>query len=377
MSNKKIRLLHVVNRFGVGGAERQQTELIKRLPEEGYHQVVAAMDKQGRFLEEITARDIEVNEFPFTSFYDRNAVRQFRSLARLIKQQGIQLVHCHDFYSSIFGAIAARLVGLKKVITSRYERGDLLSVPQRAVQRLAYCFSAAIITNSEATKRVMMKREYVPERKIRCIYNGTDTVRFAPGRPSTELAKSLGFPDGAPIVGTVADLFPWKGHVTFMRAAKIVHEMRTEVRFLIVGDGPDLDKLQRLAGELNIADVTIFAGPRRDIPDLLALMSVFVLSSLTEGLPNAVIEAMACACPVVATKVGGTPELIDHGENGYLIPSEDPPALAEKALRILDDPELGSKMGADARQKVLDAFSIERVVENMRGLYAELLDPRA
>jgi len=376
MSDSRIKLLHVVGRFGVGGSERQQTELIKRLPAERYEQIIAGMQNHGHFLEEIRERGVEVVNFPFNSLYNRNALRQYRSLARLIKERGIQLIHCHDFYSNIFGAIAAKLARRKTLITSRRYMGLVFSPAQRLVQRLAYSFSAAIISNSEAVARLMVRKELVPRRKIHCIYNGIDTDRFRPLPPSAQLAESLGLLNGAPVVGTVARLHPRKGQETLIRAAATIHGKHPDVRFLIVGDGPARNDLEGLAQELGVADVVVFAGERGNVPELLALMRISVLASLTESFPNAVLEAMACALPVVATNVGGVPELVTDGETGYLVPAENPDALADRIFKILDNPGLASGMGNLARKRAVEKFSCDKLIENVEALYAQVLNGR-
>ena len=373
MGDYPIKLLHVVGRFGVGGSERQQTELIKRLPAERYDQVIAAMEMGGHFLEEIRERGIEVVSFPFNSLYNRNALRQYRSLARMIKQRGVQLIHCHDIYSNIFGAIAARLAHRKNLITSRRFAGTVFVPFRRLLQRVAYSFSAAIISNSEAVAHTMVKKELVPRRKIHCIHNGIDTDRFRPLPPSAELAESLGLPNGAPVVGTVARLHPLKGHQALLRAAAIIHGTHPDVRFLIVGDGPARANLERLAQELGIADVVVFAGESGNVPELLALMRVSVLASLTESLPNAVLEAMACALPVVATNVGGVPELVSEDETGYLVPTENPDALADRILKIVDNPGLASEMGALARKRAAEKFSCDKLIRNVEAVYEQII----
>jgi len=372
-SNRRIKLLHVVNRFGVGGSERQQTELIKRLPSERYQQVVATMEDHGRFREDIKGLGVEIGEFPTVTFYDRNALHQYRSLARLIKQQGIQLVHCHDFYSNFLGSVASKLAGQKKLITSRRNMGIMFSTVQRLGQRMAYAFSAAVISNSDTATEILVKKEFVPRRKIHRIYNGIDTDHFSPAEPPAELAQLLGLSTGAPIIGTVGRLYPGKGQDTFIRAAVEVHKIRPDVQFLIVGGGPAEEEFRQLAQQLGAASAIVFAGERRDIADLLALMDVFVLSSLAESLPNAVLEAMACALPVVATNVGGVPEIVTEAETGFLVEPKDHHALADRILKILGNPDLAAGMGAVARKKVLEEFSCDKLVENVESVYAAVL----
>jgi len=374
MPTEPIKLLHVVGRFGVGGSERQQTELIKRLPPDRFRQVVAAMETAGPFFKEVNARGIEVIEYPFTAFYNRTAVRRYRALARLIRERGIELVHCHDFYSNIFGTISARLAGRRRIITSRRDLGTMFNCAQRLVQRLAYGRAAAVVANSQAARNVLIRKELLPARKIHCIYNCVDTSRFHPAEPPAALAGELGIPPGAPVAGIVASLRHVKGHDIFLRAAARVHAARPDTRFLVVGDGELRDSLGQLAAGLGLADAVIFAGARKDVPQLLALMTLGVSSSRSESLSNAIVEAMACARPVVATRVGGNPELVADDQTGYLVEPGDHEALADRILRIITDPDLARRLGRAALNRVHRDFTPERLLENMQALYARVLE---
>jgi len=381
MNEHRTKVLHVLGNLGIGGTERQQTELLKCLPPERFEQLVATMQADGPFLGEITALGVEVVRFPFTSFCNRTALHNYRALAKLIRQRQIEIVHCHDFYSNIFGTAAATLAGRRapgcrvRIITSRRDLGGMYSFQKRAFQRAAQTLSAAVMVNSDAVRQMLLTKEHFPARKVHRIYNCLDSVRFQPREPDPELVRSLGL-SGAPVMGVVASLHPWKGHRTFIRAAAIVHQARPDVRYLIVGGGSELEALQALAAELGIADCVIFAGPRKDVPELLALMNLFVLSSPSEGLPNAVLEAMACARPVVATAGGGTAEAVSDGVTGFLVPVDDHAALAEKALLVLNDPALAASLGAAGRQRVLDEFSRERLISDVESLYTAVLAGR-
>jgi len=373
MLDRPIKILHVVGRFGVGGSERQQTELIKRLPPDRFSQVVATMQITGPFFEEINERGIEVIEYPFTAFYNRTALRRYRALAGLIRERGIELVHCHDFYSNIFGTISARLAGTRRIITSRRDIGTMFSTAQRLVQRIAYGLAAAVVANSQAARDVLIRSEHLPARKIHCIYNCVDTDRFQPAPPPDGLAQSLGIPPGAPVAGIIASLRPVKGHEIFLRAAAEIHASRPEARFLIVGDGELRENLQQLAAKLSLRDAVIFAGARKDIPQLLNLMTLLVSASHSESLSNAIVEAMACGRPVVATNVGGNPELVIDDQTGYVVEPQDPHALADRALRILSHHALADRLGAAALERVRNDFTPDRLLENMQALYHSVL----
>jgi len=266
------------------------------------------------------------------------------------------------------------LAGLSKIITSRRDTGERCTFMQRLMQRIAYSFSAAVITNADALKQILVRKEFVPGRKIRRVYNTVDFTRFFPKEPPPQLAASLSLPAHAPVIGIVSSLRPEKDHKTFIRAAIEIRKVRPNGRFLIVGDGAMREELERFTREHDMADAVVFTGDRLDVPDVLALMDVCVLTSRNEGLSNAIIEAMACARPIVATDVGGTRELVADGQTGFLIQPQDHANLAERVLRILDDPALASKLGELARKKALENFSPDVFLPNVEALYASVLN---
>jgi len=373
MADPRITVLQLVNGFNAGGIERQQAEIITRLPADRFAQIVAAMRMTGPFLPAVRAAGIEVVPFPFTSLCNRQAVKQYIGLARLIRRRRVDLVYAYDLYSNIWGAISVALAGRGKLITSRGDTGRMFTKAQLAAQRMAYAFASAVVPNSDMVKRILTDDEFVPEWKIRRIYNGIDTERFSPREPSPELAQSLGLPAGAAIVGVVGNLHPWKGQDLLLRAVARIRKDRPDVWVVLAGDGSARDDLRRLAEELGVLGQTVFAGIRQDVPELLALMDVFVLPSQHESLPNAVLEAMACAKPVVATRVGGLPEIVDEGETGFLVPPGGDAAMANRILRVLNDRDLAGRMAVAARGKVLGAFTCDRLVANMARLYEDVL----
>ncbi|HUU69630.1 MAG TPA: glycosyltransferase, partial [Planctomycetota bacterium] len=235
MADRKIAVLQVVNGFGMGGIERQQTEIIKRLPADRFTQIIATMRLSGPFYPEVKATGVEVVEFPFNSLRNKQAVAHYFGLARLIRQRRVHLVYCYDFYTNIWGAISVTLAGRGKLITSRGDTGRMFSKAQLAVQRMAYACASAIVPNSDLVKDIIIEKEFVPTWKIRRIYNGIDAERFAPRAASPELARSLGLPPGATVIGAVGNLHPWKGQDTLLRAAARIREVRPDAWFLLIG----------------------------------------------------------------------------------------------------------------------------------------------
>lgn len=364
------RVLHLITSFEIGGTERQAVELLKRLDSERYDVRLAVLRNEGPFYSEIESRFPDVPRFPLNNFYDANAVKQLARLRGLMLREKIDILHAHDFYSSFIGAAAARLCGVQVIACQRHlklsdRRAHKLGT--RVIQRLAH----RILVNSEAIREHIIANDGAQPSKIVVVKNGV--VPASPGANArTELCRELGLDAGVTIVGIVARLQAVKGHRFFINAASEVLRSRTDAHFVLVGDGPLRTEIERQAFELGITDRVHLVGDRTNVSRLVAAFDLLVLASLHEGLPNAVMEAMAAGVPVVATAVGGTKELITDSETGYLAPPSNSAALAERILFALGDESHRDEIVSAARRKITSAFGIERMVESVEALYDEI-----
>ena len=195
-------------------------------------------------------------------------------------------------------------------------------------------------------------------RPVNQIYNGVDTAKYHPAVERAKLRGELGLPPETQLIGIVARLDPIKDHATLLKAIAGVTTDETHVHLVVIGDGPELERLDGLAGQ-NVH----FLGSRTDVPELLPQLDLFVLSSLNEGISNTILEAMACGVPVVASRVGGNPELVREGTDGCLFPAGDVSALGDCLRAYLADDALRSAHGANGRQRVLEQFSIRAMVD--------------
>jgi glycosyltransferase involved in cell wall biosynthesis len=211
-----------------------------------------------------------------------------------------------------------------------------------------------------------------PQDKIRIIYNGVDPALFDVNTDRGVLAE-FGFADGEPVVGILAALRPEKDHATLLRAARIVIDEVPRVRFLVIGDGATRPQLEALCSELKITPNVHFTGARGDVARLLRAIDVFALSSTTECFPIALLEAMASARPAVCTAVGGIPEMINHGESGYLVPPNDPQQLAARLVSLLSDPDTARRMGRSGRDRVAAEFGLDRSVAEAQGAIEDVV----
>jgi L-malate glycosyltransferase len=294
------------------------------------------------------------------------------TLARYLRTHRIRLIHCFDFYSNILGVFAGRLAQVPAVIASQRELGDLRTPRERRVYRLVMRLAHYTLVNTEVVaERLMRARVPGPERIV-MIPNGVDTRRFSPAPASPRLLT------GRPTVGTLACLRSGKGLEHFVRATALVRNHysdspQAEPRFEIWGGGPLHTQLERLMGEANLNGSAKLCGPTTEPEAALRSMDIFVLPSLSEACSNVLLEAMASGLPLVATRVGGNPTLIDDEVTGLLVPPGDPPALAKAIIRLAEDPLLAERLGAGARQVACARFGLDPMLSRIQTLYERAL----
>jgi glycosyltransferase involved in cell wall biosynthesis len=367
-----IPVVHVVSRFWVGGSERQFIERLRAHPR-GYDPIVACLELSGGNLADFLALGLpQPSVFPLHgSLLRPNTLKQIWRLSRLIKNSGARIVHGTEFISNFMALFAGRVARVP-VVVSRVDLGHLregFGKKHRAVEKWMSRTADAVSTNAEAVRRLCIDEEGSSPSRTVMIPNGIDLVRFD---ELTTKPLQGPLPQGKPLVAVVANLWPVKGHRTLLEAIAIVRDRRPEVRFALIGDGPERDHLQLRAAELGLGESVFFLGTRYDVPAILARANAFCLPSLAEGLPNAVMEAMAARLPVVASAVGGVPELVD-AQNGFVVPPAKPEPLAARLLQVLADPREAAEMGERGRRKIARDYSLERLAERQRRLYDGLI----
>ena len=371
-----IPVLHLIQRFYVGGAERQFIERLRAHPR-GFEPVVGSLEISGGNLADFRALGLgEPHLFPIRGSLARpNTAVQVLRIARLIRRRGVRIVHGTDFVTNFLGLLAARLAGARMVVNRvdlGHERPGFGPL-RRRVEKLVSARADVVCANAEAVARLCISQEGCSPERVVVVRNGIDLRRF------DELAARAAegpVPEGGPIVAVVANLWPVKDHRTLIEAAALVQRRIPDVRFALVGDGPERDHLQRLIGELGLRDAVHLLGTRYDVPAILARSSAFCLPSRAEGLSNAIMEAMAAALPVVATDAGGNAELVRHGSTGFVVPIGDAASMAARLVDVLSDPRLAREMGHRGRAVADRALSLERKRAAYRELYCSVLDNR-
>lgn len=388
---QRPRILHLVTSFEAGGTERQFVELLKRLDRERFDVRLAAIRKEGAFYEEIADAYPDVPEFRLTSFYNHNALKQLLRLQQLIKQESIEILHTHGFYDSLFGVVAGRLSGIPVIASQRHLQLSDRRAHEwgtKVIHRLAH----RIVVNSSAIRDSII-RHGARANKIVVIRNGLIESFTAPRIDETfslrdfnkglnkqerlqsrhTICSELGLNSDVKMVGMVARLVEVKGHRYLLQAASQLAQVDPRVHFVLVGDGPLRSEIVNRIAQFGIANRVHLLGERQDAKSLVSAFDVAVLTSLSEGLPNTVMEAMSQGVPVIATAVGGTLELINDNETGFLVPPANADALATQILFLLNNEKTCKAVAERGRQFIRSQFSMSRMVHSVEGLYDELL----
>jgi glycosyltransferase involved in cell wall biosynthesis len=364
----KARVLHLIGSFHQGGSERQAVALCRLQEREGSFEVFAAtLNREGVLLPDAEAIGLPpIPEFPLTSFFDLNFVKQVGACAAYLKGHRIDIVHTHDFYTNVFGMAAARLAGVCGAVASKRETGGMRSPGQNRVERVAFALADAVVVNSESVRSYLTASGTNAD-KLKLVYNGIDLDRF-PDAATESVSKP------PKVVTLVANLrHQVKNVPMLLRAAKRVIGEGRHTEFVIAGEGELESELKSLAEEMDISKNVRFVGRCTNVPTLLANSDICVLTSTAEGFSNSILEYMAAGKPVVATDVGGAREAIAHGRSGYLVESDNDAELAERLIELLDDESKARSLGAEGRQIVSERFSEKGQLDNTLELYRSLL----
>jgi len=355
-------VLHIDSARTWRGGQQQVLYLAERLTD--YHNIVVC-PPQSPLTEKAKAAGIEVLPVRMRGEWDILAVHKLR---RIIKENSIKIVHVHSPHAHALGLLAGKSAGNCKVVLSR--RVDF-PIRKNILSRLKYFNIDRIIAISEGVKRALMA-DGLAEEKIDVIYSGVDIERFQ-GVGADYLFSQLVLNRYMLRIGNIAGLTWEKGHRTLLNAARIVVDQIPGVVFLIAGEGPLRREIEILIEKLNLDENVKLLGFRQDIPEILSLLDLFVLSSSWEGLGTSLLDALASRLPVVATNVGGIPEIIKHGLNGILVAPEDPDALAQAIIHLLKNRDKARQMGEEGFRIVREKFSVDRMVEQTRRVYDRLV----
>lgn len=371
-----IRLLWLIDSLTMGGAEALVLPFARRARESGIELTVCARTAIGGnpLEEEVRATGVRVENLGATKLADLPA---YRRLLRLLEDARIQLVHTHLAYSAIWGLLAGKRRGIP-VVASLHVPPDGHAWKERArralMVRLLRRHSFRIVMVSHALAESWSDRG-LPRGKITVVHNGIAMEEFDRSEQRDDVRRELRVGPLVPLVGTVSVLRSGKGIDTLIRAIARVREEIPQVRLLVVGDGPLRPSYERLASELGIESTILWAGQSRDVARLLSALDLFVLPTLHDAFPTVLLEALASGIAVVASRVGGVPEIVTPA-TGQLVPPADETALASAVVEALGDGQWRRLAGEAGRIRARDEFSVEVWIRRLRQVYAEALSER-
>ena len=372
--SKPINIVHVVHALEVGGLENGLVNILNHFDDRFTHTIMC-LSRSGRMAERIKNSQVKIIELRLPT--DRFRFPVIR-LAREFQSISPDIVHTRG-WATVDAICAARVADVSRVLHGEHGRevGDP-SGRNRKRNLVRKCLSPLVnrfVTVSDDLKSWLIRTVGIPESKVTTIHNGVDTRRFSPDRGGA-IRDSLGLDDSIFTLGTVSRLDPVKDHRSLLQAFMPIARSARPVGLIIAGDGPMRSSIEQLSSELKIADKVHLLGERHDIPQVLKACDVFTLTSIAEGISNTILEAMASALPVVATRVGGNPELVEHGISGYLVSARDVAALTAAYESYLNDPTLKDEHGRNARARTEQRFSLERMASQYAQLYQGLMGAR-
>ena len=369
MKDKRIKILQIVEGFGWGGAEKKLLELVKAMDKKYYNTIICSLGLTKHIQQEFDNAGFKVITLPRKGKIDLGLVFK---LANLMKREKIDIIMTTLFYADFLGPLAAKIAGVKAIISWETVSSPEWLVWRRLLgYRFANKFCNKVVAVSEATKNFLIQERGVPENKVEVIKYGVDLNKYnIIGDKNPRELIGLNVEDK--VIGMVGRLNSQKGHIYLINAARDIVKFYPDVKFVIVGEGILKNELIDQVKAYNLKRNFLFLGYRKDVNYILGAFDIFVLPSLYEGLPNAILEAMAVGKPVVATAVDGTTEIIEDGKTGLLIPPKDPSQLKNALLKLLSNKTMAAEMGLNGRKRVEKIFSLERQVDEFQNLFNSL-----
>ena len=379
MTGSPQLIAHVIHRLDFGGLENGLVNLINRIPQNQYRHAIVCMTDYSEFSKRITNPAVTLHALHKA---DGKGLSIYFRLWRLLRQLKPDIVHTRNL-SALEAGVVAWFAGVPGRVHGEHGRDsydiDGTNKKYLLLRRLCQPFIQRYIPLSQDLEGWLETSVRIPENKMRQIYNGVDSERFhaygqnqrrpLPNQAQAEVDQL--------VIGTVGRIQEVKDQLTLVKAvANLVASnsaYRQQLKLVIVGDGPMMTELEALVQEQGIAGITWLSGARNDIPELLQSMDLFVLPSKAEGISNTILEAMATGLPVVATAVGGNPELVVDGETGSLVPAQDPKAMADAIECYLNEPAMLKRHGSAGRKRVEESFSMDAMMSNYLAVYGELI----
>lgn len=372
------RVVFLIDSLGWGGAERLLLQYLPHLRTQGFDPVVCVMQERSGnpVAAEIRALGIPVESVPVERLRDPSALRR---LTAYLRERDVDVVHTQLEFADGLGSIAAHRVGIPSVSTlhTMYEppRWSRAWARNRLGDWALARYADRLIAVSDEARRHYLEHRPYPERKLVTLRNGIDLARFeAAAGEGPAVRAELGIPAGATVVGTVAVLRHDKGIHNMVAALPAILEEFPETVYLVVGDGDQRAPLESAVATAGLSEHVVFAGSRTDVPRVLAAIDIFALPTLSDALPTVLAEAAAAGVPLVASAVGGVPEMCLDERNGLLVPPGDPEGLSWAVLRLLRDPAMAARLGDEGRVVAHERYDIETQAGRLCDLYRTVMN---
>lgn len=356
---QRLRVCHLSLTLCTGGLERLLVDFARYYNAEQFELEFVALGDTGQPAEEIRKLGCPVIEYPLTA---RGKLGRIRQLTHFFQQKNYDLLHTHNAYPHFYGTLAGRRAKIPAILQTRHGRRFGKTFNERLQFALASRLADRVVPVSDDTGNRCKQIGWLGNKKVTRLWNGIDVERFAFTGPATEMRAI-----------TVSRLSPEKDLVTMLEAVKLVIKTIPEFRLSIVGDGPERSRLEQAASRLQLESHVEFLGERNDVPDLLPQAGFYVSSSLTEGISLTLLEAMSVGLPIVATAVGGNPEIVQQPETGLLVPSANPDLLATAIIQMCSQSDHWMTMGQAARTRVEQHFNVRSMIRDYENLYHEIL----
>ncbi len=369
-TNEKVHIAFLVHTYGFGGLENMVTNLVNHIDPNRFESTIISFAPLNPLNNRVDRNRVQV--ISLNKNGGNNPVLIYK-IYLILKEIGADIVQTHNWGTVLEGILGAKLARIPGIVHA--ERGTIEDKERNILlQRFLWGFADQVLSVSEAHRKKVVDVIGFPHEQIKAIVNGVDTERFFPNHEiKEETRKKLDLKKSSLCIGTVGSLRPVKNQALLINACKAILPHFDQVEVLIVGEGPLQSKLLQEVKTLGLSEKIHFAGVQPNIPEILNALDIFVLPSRSEGMPNAVLEAMACGIPVIATAVGGTSEVIEDGKNGILIASEDEPHLIQALTELIQNHEKRLAFGLEGRRRVLSQFSLKNMVSEYQMLYESLL----
>ncbi len=364
---KPWHVVHVIGSLRTGGAEKMLVNLLQAADRTDFRYTVLCLSTAGELAPQVEACGVSVKVYPVRF---RNFPADVIGLARWFQREKVRIIHSHMYYATLWSHLAGMLAGVPVRVTTEHGKELWKNKLQIVLGRWLSRGTFRHIAVSEDVKVIRQREHGIAPEKILVIPNGVPIPQAVDCRDDRRRIRvEFNLSSDQPLIGTVGRVVEAKDYFSMVRALALVRKEIPTVHWLQVGDGPLLDRLRREVSAQELDEAVSFCGQRSDIPNLLRAMDLWVMSSVREGLPVSMLEAMAEGVPVVATDVGGIPDAVSHGESAWLVPPGKPRELAAGIVKVLQSPELAGCLAARAKERVVRDYSIQAVAGKIGDIY--------